>query len=207
MWNFLGALFTFVLPIGLMAYLLIGYFLAVGYLDRFEDRKGLKAGLKDVKASLKKVKKKNPLVAKWIDFGGGFYGLAGFYTYAVIEFGEVVGFIFKMMDPANWTFAITIDLIIGLIVNAVINLITAFLWFTYWPPSFDLWDLLTWIGFAYFAYVAGGHLARDHDRDGKGLAPWWREKLNKKDSGAADKADGASEAKPKKKTDEPARES
>lgn len=173
-WGMFNALFLFTVPLAVCTYLLIGLLLKRGYLGAFESRKDLGSQLKASKKAHKKEIKKNYFLGKWLEFGGGFYGLTALYTYAWIEVGEVIQFIFKMLNPANWSFDIGIDLLVGLIINAITNLIDAFLWFWYWSTADTPLNIFIYVALAYLAYMAGSHYAQLHYKEDKGHMDYWR---------------------------------
>ena len=52
----------------------------------------------------------------------------------------------------------TIDLLVDLIKNAIINLVDAFVWFNYWTSEVDMHNGWVWLGAAYLGYLAGSRL-------------------------------------------------
>lgn len=165
---------TLALPVALFSYLVIGYILAHGFIESFDDAKALKESLKQAKANHKKASKKNYLLKKWFQFGGGFYGLVAVYTYAWIEFWEMIGLIVKFSDPDNWTFNITINLLVGFVINAIKNLVYAAIWFSYWPETANPFEVLVWVAAAYIAYRGAVIFARDHYKTGRGHMSLWQ---------------------------------
>ena len=173
-WRMFEALFLFTIPVSFLTYMLLGLMMKRGHLGAFVGQSDLGKQLKASRKEHKKALKKNLFLGKWVQFGGGFYGLAAFYTYVWIEIGEAIQLIIKFSDPANWTFDITISLLIGFIINAVTNLITAFLWIFYWPPSRSFVDIAIWVALAYLGYIAGSYYAQRHYVDDCGHMDYWR---------------------------------
>lgn len=170
------AVIWFALPVGLFSYLAMGWLMKEGKLPASMDRKALKEHMKTMKKE-GEIKKLNPIFKKWMDFGGGFYGAAAVYTYMIVETGEVLGFIFKMLNPDNWTFDIGLDLLIRLIIETFSNLLLALLWFTYWPSDNSPFAILIYFLAAYVAFQVGAHLASTHLSANTGhmrVWPWWR---------------------------------
>lgn len=183
--SFFGAFITVGFPVAVTTYLLIGWLIHSGRIARVSDHKELDAHIKDLKKA-KKEKKKNKdkskddveeeadfAFKKWLGFGAGFFGTAALYTYAHIEVGEILSFLFKMMNPNNWTFDITIDLIIGFIINSIKNLISAFTWFLYWGDDGGLRIAFNFL-FAYLGYAYGVRMANDHADEDFGHPRLWR---------------------------------
>lgn len=168
------------LPVALTSYFLLGWLLYSGRMAPYADKKDFEAKL----ASLKKGHKENAksknkaqretnyALNKWMSFGGGFYGTAALYSYAAIELAELVGFVIKMLNPANWTFDISISLIIGFFINSVMNFVAAILWFNYWHIGGGLF----WINFitAYMGFALGARLANLHLATDIGHPQLWR---------------------------------
>ena len=100
--------------------------------------------------------------AKWMQFGGGFYGSMAFYTFVYIEILEIFDFLANITLPENFGIGPLIQLVVAFFINSLKNLITAFVWFAYWPdvlPAVNGWILLVaaWAGF-----TVGGILARTY---------------------------------------------
>jgi hypothetical protein len=97
------------------------------------------------------------LLGKWGAFGSGFYGLAGCWTFIVIEAGELWAFI-RGGGFTDFVGGSLLGLIIDVVVSQISNFVTAFLWFSYWPgPSESIW---LWILIAFLGYRVGIELAR-----------------------------------------------
>lgn len=146
------------LPMVFLSWFLFRWLFASGELDRQQDRKGLHAHLK---ASRKKIARKERSNAryvynKWMWFGSGFYGLAGLWTFAVIEISQFVGF---LLDFASWPDLLRdgwISFLIAVLMNQLVNLLQALLWFAWWPGD----SSLLWLLVAYLAYWLGIDLAK-----------------------------------------------
>ncbi len=182
--SFLGALITLGFPVAVTTYFLIGWLIHSGRVARVSNHKELDAHIQDIKKARKESKKKKKeeqaeetdfAFKKWLGFGAGFFGTAALYTYTYIEVGEVIGFVFKMLNPANWTFDITIDLIIGFIINSIKNLVSAFTWFLYWGDGDTGGARIAFnFLFAYLGYALGVRLANEHADADYGHPRLWR---------------------------------
>ncbi|WP_417450357.1 hypothetical protein [Kordiimonas sp.] len=163
------------IPVAVTAYLLIGWMLYCGKLEPFGNRKDLDEKLKTLKKTRKEKKEKeiNFALKKWMTFGGGFFGTAAFYTYIVIELKEVFSIMGKVLDPSNWHFSITFQLLIDFIINSIMNFVSAIMWFQYWDSDNSNY---IWINFitAYLGYMAGSKLANIHLAEGVGHPQLWR---------------------------------
>ena len=91
-------------------------------------------------------------------FGGGFYGLAILWTLLVIEFSELVGFLFNF-DLQSLMADGFVAMLLNLAVAQLANIVSALLWFGYWPDAGEA--VIPWVFIAYMGYLYGIHLARE----------------------------------------------
>lgn len=193
------ALFKLGLPVGLTAYLLIGWMRDSGRIEAFASNKELDQKLKAIKKEGKEKKKQkkqaekeNFAIKKWMGFGGGFYGTAALFTYAYIEVGEVMSFIGKVLDLENWHIPELFDLILGFIINSFMNLLDALLWFQYFDLGSHSFAIPAAFLAAYAGYAVGARLANLHAAEGIGhvtLWRWWQVRKQQKVADAAAVAD------------------
>ncbi len=129
-----------------------------GSLGRELDRKTLTAEMKKFgkAASKNKASKSRYFYDKWMWFGGGFYGLAGLWTFAVIETQQAITFAIDFPGFAAMTENGVISFLINFALNQLGNLLQGLVWFTWWPAD----SILLWIGVAYLGYWVGIELAR-----------------------------------------------
>ncbi len=146
------------LPMVVISWLMFSWLYSSGEIDREADNKAVKLRLKKMKTSFKKkeTQSSNYIYNKWMWFGSGFYGLAALWTFSVIEVSDFLSFIFRFPG-----FAVLFeDGIIGFVISVALgqlgNMITAFIWFSYWPAD----SILLWILVAYLGYWGGVELAR-----------------------------------------------
>ena len=161
--DILKAIIELGLPLALLSWLIFMRLFVSGELDRQSDRKGIERGVKKIKASFKNEKKKSfaeksktdLVFEKWMYFGSGFYGLAALWTFLVIELSELIDFVFNFpgLDVLFGDGLISFLFNVGM--NQLGNLISAFVWFSYWDGS-----MLIWVLVAYAGYHAGIEAAR-----------------------------------------------
>lgn len=151
------------LPMAVLGGLMFNWLYGAGQLSRDDGHKAIRERLNELRKQHKTNKSKNGnyLYKQWLFFGGGFYGLAVLWTLLVIEVGELIGFIF------NFDLALLLaDGIVGLLVNLVVsqlgNVVTALLWFGYWPDGGG-GAVVAWVAVGYGGYLFGIHLAREND--------------------------------------------
>ena len=97
------------------------------------------------------------LLRKWGKFGGGFYGLVGFWTLIVIEASGVINFL-RSGGFSNFESNGLVSLIVGILINQVTSFVTAILWFGYWPGPSE--SILLWVIVAFLGHRVGVELAR-----------------------------------------------
>ena len=106
----------------------------------------------------------NPVHNKWLAFGGGFYGLVGLLTYAVVEWGEITEFLGGFDSFSDLQAALSVGTLIGLFVDALMNFIVAITWPMYWMRHIESNAIWIWFLVAYGAYWAGTQLALKHSK-------------------------------------------
>jgi hypothetical protein len=160
--DFLEATFKLGLPLFLLSWLIFSKLYEGGAIARGGNKQEAQQQLK---ASYKAAKKKpkgsskthvDRVIGHWSSFGGGFYGLAALWTFAVIEVKDMVSFIFQFPGLDVLLENGLINLLVGIIVNQVTNAVSAFIWFSYWPSQ----SIVVWVLIAYFSYWLGMELAK-----------------------------------------------
>lgn len=177
------ALFIAGLPVGLTSYLLVWWSLRRGYLGPAGSVRDLEKGMKAMSKERRQLRKQrkaakkggnaepgaaakggpdvriDPVHNKWLAFGGGFYGIVGLLTYAVVEFGELRDFFLSFESLAALLAQFGFDMLINLIVDAVKNFVIAIAWPVYWMSAIAMNEVWIWFGAAYAGYWAGVKLA------------------------------------------------
>ncbi|MCP5348047.1 MAG: hypothetical protein R3F41_10550 [Gammaproteobacteria bacterium] len=161
--NTAEALLELGLPSLLFSWLIFHWLFAEGEIDRDIRHRALKAELKNNRKSLKKAirttgnRNVRLVYKRWASFGGGFYGIAGLWTFLVIEISDLVNFLRSGNYLAPFSGDI-LDIVISFLMNQITNSIQALLWFSYWPGPGD--SMLIWIAAGYLGYWVGIELAR-----------------------------------------------
>lgn len=157
--TFIEATVKLGIPMIVLSWLIFSWLFGDGELDRKADRKSTGKQVKLMKKSFKKKKDGGAadyMVEKWMWFGSGFYGLAGLWTFAVIEISDVFRVIFnpsRIIDTFNGGF---VSAIIAIALNQLSNLVSAFVWFGYWGDD----GVIIWVLVAYLGYWIGVEMAR-----------------------------------------------
>lgn len=177
------ALFMAGIPVAVTSYLLIWWALKNQYLQGASNLKDVEVhfkGLSKARSRKKKEEKKlrkkgggavetepgqkeehkmNPVHNKWLSFGGGFYGVVGLLTYAVVELGEIRDFITQFDGLLSFFSDITVGLFIGLIIDSIMNFLVAIAWPVYWLSDIRSDYIWVWFVAAYAGYWAGTRFA------------------------------------------------
>lgn len=103
--------------------------------------------------------------SKWVSFGGGFYGLAALITFIAIEAGEIISFLASATGFQYFIDAISFSMLVAVFMESIRNMITALVWFTYWPDQINIGNGWIWLIMAYAGYRTGAllsnHLAKE----------------------------------------------
>jgi len=118
-------------------------------------RKKLKADLKQERWSVQ-----NVIMSKWVDFGGGFYGVVAVLTYLVVEFKEMVDFLTSEATVMATLAAMGVGDLVNFFINSLMNFITAIAWPAYWINQAEGAPLWLWFLLAYGGYYVGPSLAK-----------------------------------------------
>jgi hypothetical protein len=156
--DFLEACIKLGIPMAALSWFLFSWLFGAGEIDREDDHKIIAIRLKKLKKSTEKREQLNSnyIYDKWMWFGSGFYGLAGLWTFAVIEISQFFDFIFDFPGLAELFEDGIVGLIFSLLFNQLENVLQAFVWFTYWPTDSEL----MWGFVAYLGYWIGVEMAR-----------------------------------------------
>ena len=98
----------------------------------------------------------NMIFDRWMWFGSGFYGLAALWTFVIVEIQDMLRFITTFPGFAEIFKDGVVHVIVDLIVNQIMNIVSAFIWFTYWSDG----SMITWVVVAYLGYLAGLKVAK-----------------------------------------------
>lgn len=148
------------LPIAALSWLLFYRLYGRGKLARDADRKAIKASLKEIKKATKESEEPEDsmLHAKWMKFGGGFYGTAALWTLTVIEASGVAGVIAHPSSLEATFHNGLASFITHWVTNQVSTFVQAVTWFAWWPAKGE--SPVVWVVVAYVAYIAGLNIAR-----------------------------------------------
>jgi len=156
-------------PVAAFTLALVLWALQRGHLKESANTGALRRELKAMSGSARKKKKKtdveqpeklHPLQKKWAKFGGGFYGVVAFFTYIVIEVREVIDTISHLGGLIDFIANLGLNLIIQMLVQALLNFVSAMIWPAYWMQRIETHQVWVWFGMAYAGYWCGIKLAQ-----------------------------------------------
>ncbi len=150
----------FGLPVAVLTWYLFLRLYKAGKLDRSLGHKALKPELKALKKQNKdkQTRSTHLLHNRWMRFGGGFYGLAGLWTFIVVEVKDTAGFVWDFPGFEALFADGVISLLADVLANQITNFVTAITWFVYWGK--DGVGIPISMAVAYLSYLLGMHLAR-----------------------------------------------
>lgn len=154
------------LPVAVLSWLLFYRLYSRGELARDADRKAIGTSLKSMRQSGEESKQISDslLHAKWMKFGGGFYGVAAAWTLIYIEASGVIGVVLHPSAVQDMFRNGVGGFITQQIRGQASTFVDAATWFNWWPGRGH--DPIVWFGVAYAAYIAGLELARCETRIG-----------------------------------------
>ncbi len=150
------------IPVGAFSFLMTYFSYQKGYLSTdFEIQEVFKKK-NNIETTLSKKNKKELVFfhSKWITFGGGFYGLIALLTFIIIELLQLLNFWLNITGWQDIVALFTVDTVIAMIIDSILNMIKAAIWFTYWPDKLNTDNYLAWILIAYIGYRLAGKYAK-----------------------------------------------
>ena len=132
-----------------------------------QNSKELKVELKTAK--IEKDHEENAITQmlhkKWMYFGGGFYGVLVFITYIHIEIFQVIDFAKNFTGFQDFIDSIGLSMIINFFLEAIMNLVSAFLWFFYWNKHLEIGLFWVWLIVVFIAHTSATKyaLSKTHD--------------------------------------------
>jgi hypothetical protein len=96
---------------------------------------------------------------KWMKFGGGFYGVVAFYTWLVIEYRDIAGFIEQFNGLGGFLANLGPSLLVSIFVESLLNFIAAMVWPATWLTDLRGELVVVWLIAAWLGYRVGTQLA------------------------------------------------
>ena len=150
------------LPVFLFSFFMVYFSYHKGYLSSDVSIRNAFKSKDNPSSQLSKKNKKNLLFfhSKWVTFGGGFYGLIAVLTFLIIEILQIFNFWINVSSWKDVTDLFSISALVSMFVDSIINMITAAIWFTYWPDKLQSSHFILWVLIAYFCYRMGAQYAK-----------------------------------------------
>lgn len=160
------ALIGATLPLAMLSYLLFHWSFKSGRLVRDGTLKEIRRETRRLRRVTRKSKEKgpNPIHNKWMRLGGGFYGVMGMWTYALVELQEVFEFFMNFTGILDMLSNISIGMIIGFFINSLTNFLLAIGWPIYWMERIGSDYIFVWFAAAYGGYLLGMYAARHPEK-------------------------------------------
>ena len=152
------------LPVGVAAYLLVWWALRNGHLGSAGTLGELEKEIKSQSKDKERKKQADLVHRKWLTMGGGFYGVVAVLTLVWIELWEIIDFVSGFEGFQTLAGLFSVNTLVGLIIETLVNTLTALAWPLYWLSSMEgaAW---IWILVAYAGYWIGCNLAIRQFRD------------------------------------------
>ncbi|MBE1299242.1 MAG: hypothetical protein GJ680_04970 [Alteromonadaceae bacterium] len=115
---------------------------------------------KTVDGKKQKYKSGNTFIDKWLDFGGGYYGVVAVVTLLFIEIGELRQFIADWQDLDTFIQSLGIGWLINFFIEQFMNFISAAIWIVHYIGDYSAFQVGIFIGATYVAYNISRKLAR-----------------------------------------------
>jgi len=163
--EFFQALLLVGAPLAVFTAAIVWWALSRGYFQEALDTRALQREIKTMSHKHKKNqadvgKVLHPIQKKWSKFGGGFYGIVALFTYIIVEVTEVIGMIINLGGLLDFLRQMNIGLIVNILVDALMNFISAIAWPWYWMSRVDTNQVWIWFMVAYGGYWLGLKLAQ-----------------------------------------------
>ncbi len=161
------------LPVFALSWYLFQGFFSRGELDASITGKDFERSVSKLGKAMKK-RKTEGLAPRWIEFGGGFYGVGAVWTLIAVEAVDTFNFLTHFPGLSELLADGIVSLIVDFLLNQLENFIVAITWFLYWG---DGSSIITYLAIGYVAYYGGVRLARTWSMDD--LKSWIAERQRK----------------------------
>lgn len=130
-----------------------------GMQDEFDVVK-TKTLKKDEKGKKKDYKTGNSFLDKWLDFGGGYYGVIAMIKLIFIEFGQIKDFIADWQGLDHFIDQIGIGMLVNFFVEQIMNFVAAISWPADYFGRFSFEQVVIFFVATYVCYEVSRKLAR-----------------------------------------------
>ncbi|AQA17073.1 hypothetical protein BST95_01430 [Halioglobus japonicus] len=134
------------IPMLVLSFGMVSWAIYRGWLsgDSVSEMQESIAALGEHQKDRKRRRRMNPVMDKWFQFGGGFYGLVAFYTWLLLEWPDVKTFISSMSELLfSFEAGAVFHVVLQLFIDSLINFGLAIAWPAYWlQDNRGPWELL-----------------------------------------------------------------
>ena len=102
----------------------------------------------------------NGFLDKWLDFGGGYYGIIAFIHLIFIEFNEVKEFVLGWTGLDEFLQELSFNTLVNIIIEQIMNFVYAISWPAQYFNKFNLMQIAIFIALTYVFYTLSRKLAR-----------------------------------------------
>lgn len=102
----------------------------------------------------------NPMVKKWLNFGGGYYGVIAFVKLILIELNQLIAFIKSWFEQGQFPGNFGLNTLISLFVEQFTNFAKAISWPAYYVRSFTIFECAVFVLCTYVIYECSKNLAK-----------------------------------------------
>lgn len=144
------------IPIGLITFGMFLWAYKTGSLSP-EDNEIEQTSKEIASGKLESDKPKNLVLDKWVEFGGGYYGLMALLTFLHVEVIDIWGLVLELpaMNGLNDVISLGINFLIQVIIESITNFITAIMWWSYWLNLLPIDIGYVWLIVSYVGYLSG----------------------------------------------------
>lgn len=102
----------------------------------------------------------SPIVKKWLDFGGGYYGTVAFVKLVLIEIEQIQSFFANWQGTGLFIDSLGFNLLIAVFVEQIMNFVAAIIWPTDYLSMFSIIECAVIVGATYALFESAKHLAK-----------------------------------------------
>ena len=151
---------------------LIGYFLHYfAYRKGLGDHKGEVVRPKKSDEQGKEMLKQaatNPFLKKWMDFGGGYYGIVAFVKLVLIELNQLKNFVADWDGSRQFSDLLSINTLISFFIEQIQNFVAAIIWPTDYLREYSILQCAIFVAVTYAFYEGSKIMARNRLKTNNG---------------------------------------
>lgn len=103
----------------------------------------------------------NPLVNKWLDFGGGYYGIVAFVKLILIEFEQLKSFVTGWQGVEQFASGLGFNMLIAFFAEQIQNFVAAIIWPTDYLRAFSIFQCAIFVVVTLLLYEWSKNMAKN----------------------------------------------